>query len=212
MKHRLRVLGVSCVAVFAMSAVAASAASASFFNAETYPVTIGGSQVGTNVFKTSAGSVECAKATFSGKQSAKSETVEITPTYSECKAFGFVSATVTFGTCKYNFHAGTGTGSSSVGTVDIVPTGCGPIVIKASICEVTIPAQTGKSSVTYTTVGAGKTREIEISAAVKKIKYTAGAGCPGGAGTKEDGEYTGKAKVKGTNGSGVQEGIFISEK
>jgi hypothetical protein len=63
----------------------------------------GESAAGAEEFITEAGAMECAR-TISGEFGEKSSTVEAHPEYSECQAFGFLSATVNTEECNYRFH------------------------------------------------------------------------------------------------------------
>jgi hypothetical protein len=105
MLRNLKTLGLALVAVLAMSAVVASAASAANFTAASYPVTYSGSQAATepHVFIADGYETTCKNAEFSGSASAASSTATLTPTYSECTAFG-LSATVDMNGCSYTFH------------------------------------------------------------------------------------------------------------
>ena len=62
MKRKLGMLGLALVAVLAMSGVMAQLAQAGSFEAESYPVTIAGSQTeGKHIFKTVASELYCNK-------------------------------------------------------------------------------------------------------------------------------------------------------
>ena len=204
MIRSFRTLGLALVAVFAMSAVVASAASASTFHAAKYPVTLSGSQSSTHVFSASGTSVSCEKATFAGEASADSSAVTIHPSYSGCTAFGFVGATVNTEECNYVFHSGATTNEAEqiyAGTTDITcPTGQS-IKITASTCALEVKAQTGLSSVSLDNNANGTET---VGANVEKIANTVtkdGFLCPlKGTGNFTDGKYTGNTEVKGTNG------------
>jgi hypothetical protein len=159
MTRKLKTLGAALVAVFALTAVMASAASAAQYTSSVYPTTATGeSPKGNDVFTTEAGTVEC-KAHFVGTLTAASSDLTVTPTYTNCTAFGFVEASVTG--CKYTFTAVTTT-SSSVHVVN-------PCTIIASNCHVTVPNQGPLSSVATTNNAAG---DVSAKADVSKIHYT----------------------------------------
>jgi len=200
---RIRLLGLALVAVFAMSAVAASGASAfTTFEAETYPVKIKGTQTNTQEFAVNSGSIQCKKATFEGSASGASATLKVKPKYEECTFAALGAATVEMNGCEYNLHA--------AGTVDVECETGKKIVVKAATCEVKVGSQSGLGGISYLIKGSGKTREVEVSSEVKTIAYeeSSGLGCltPG---AHTNGVYKGKVLGKGTNGEGVQEGIFL---
>ena len=203
MIRNFKALGLALVAVFAMSAVVASAASASEFTSAKYPVTISGSQSTTHKFTAGSTSVTCETATFAGEASAASSTVTIHPTYSGCTAFGFVGATVTTTGCDYLFHSGAEVSSEKFdGTVDVV---CGEgksITIVASTCALEIKGQTGLSTVSFQNAAEGK---VTVGANVSSIAYTTtkdGFLCPlAGTGNFTNGGYTGDTSVSGNNGA-----------
>ncbi|HYG96180.1 MAG TPA: hypothetical protein VD741_03640 [Solirubrobacterales bacterium] len=184
MISKLKTLGIALVAVLAMSAVVASAASATNFTASTYPTSATAtSPLGNDDFSTEAGSVECKGHFLVGPLTAAAPTVTVTPTYSECEAFGFLNATVNMNGCDYTFNV-----NESV-TVDC-PAGKS-IVIVAGTCETTIGAQGPLN-----TVDLANNTETSISAKanVTGIAYTVtkdGIGCPfSGTGAKTGASYT----------------------
>jgi len=157
--YKLKTLGLALVAVLAMSAVVASAASAQF-TASSYPTTVTAiSELGNDDLKTEGGSVEC-EAHFQGTLTEASATMTITATNDRCKAFGFSEATVSMNGCDYVFH--------SNGMVDLECSGTNKIVITAGSCEVQIGTQTGLSKVDLAN-GAG---DITAKATVAGIAYT----------------------------------------
>jgi hypothetical protein len=188
MTRKFRILGVAVFAVLALSAVIASAASASNFTASSYPTTATGTSAkGNDVFTTEAGSVECHGHFLVDDLTEPKETVTVTPTYTECRAFGFLSATVTMNGCDYKFWTS--------GAVDLeCPTGKN-IVVVASTCEADIPTQTGLTSVSYANNG----NHIDVKANVTGITYNVtkdGFGCPfNGTGHKTGGTYTQSSAV-----------------
>jgi hypothetical protein len=203
MIRNLKVMGLALVAIFAMGAVLASAASASNFHAASYPVTISGSQSTTHVFTASGTSVSCEKATFSGSASADSSEVTIHPSYSGCTAFGFVGATVNTEECNYVFHSGNTTNEAEqiyAGTTDVVCPAGQSIKISASTCALEVKSQNGLSAVSYDNNAGGT---VTVGANVENIANTVtkdGFLCPlKGTGNFTDGKYTGDTKVEGTS-------------
>ncbi len=207
-----RKFAVVAVAAFALIAAAAVPAQASTFNAEKYPATIEGSQVGQHVFSVEDNlNVKCNRATFHGTLAEASSTMTITPTYTECVAFGFLNSTVNFNGCDYLFHAGEEVAADKhQGTVDITCPTENSIVIVAGTCETKIGAQTGLNSSNVE----NNTEPLDATAtgSLTGITYSKakdGFGCPlTGTGTKTDGGYAGTATAIGKSG-GVQVGIWV---
>jgi hypothetical protein len=214
MIRKSKALGLALVAVFAMSAVIASAASASTFHAAKYPVTLSGSQTTTHVFSASGTSVSCEKATFAGSASADSSEVTIHPTYSGCTAFGFVGATVNTEECNYVFHSGATTNEKEeiyAGTTDVKCPAGQSIKVTASTCALEIKGQTGLSSVSFDNNAAGTET---VGANVEKIANTVtkdGFLCPlNGTGNFTDGKYTGTTLVQGKDSEGKTDAIKVN--
>jgi hypothetical protein len=185
MTRKLKMLGMALVAVLALTAVSASAASAASYTASSYPSTgTGESALGNDVFTTEAGKVEC-KSHFEGTLKEKSTDLTVTPKYTECKAFGFLNASVTG--CTYTFTEPTGSGDSYSAKVDVTTT----CTIVASTCEVKVEPQTGLSSVAITNETAAG--DVKVKANVSGIGYNVtkdGIGCPfSGTGAKTGATY-----------------------
>lgn len=181
MVRRAKTLGLALIAALAVAALGAAVAGASNFTASKYTTSFEGqSPKGNDVFATEAGTVEC-KAHFTGSIAAPSESQTVTPTYTECKAFGFLSATVEMSGCDYVFYTNA--------KVDLICPAFKWVVIKASTCTATIGYQTGLSSVSLT----NGPNFIIAKANVGGIVYSAtqdGIGCPfNGVGTKFGGTY-----------------------
>ena len=141
MTRNLKALGLALVAVFAMSVVGASAASAATeFHAEKAPVTLTGSQhAGEDVFTTDAGTVSCENASYVGSQAtATALTSSATPSYSGCHATFGLNTTIDVNECKYIFH-------SDTKKVDISCPSGKVLAVTAPGCEITVGSQTGLS-------------------------------------------------------------------
>jgi hypothetical protein len=151
MNRNLKVLGLALVAILAMSAMVASAASAASFTSSQATTTIKGEQVTANTFTVNGQSVTCGITKFHGHTSATQvASVTVTPTYTECKAFGFLEAKVTgFGhygeanKCDYVLYA--------TGKADLVCPAGTDITIDGGTCVVHIKPQTNLGTITYTT-------------------------------------------------------------
>jgi hypothetical protein len=118
MTRNLKALGLALLAVFALTAVVAQAASASSFNITKSSADVTGTATTAQLFEPfpgAAGSVECQELDLKGKQGTSSaSSIELTPTYSECQVAG-LDLTVTDNGCVFRFNAS--------GTVDLCPTG-----------------------------------------------------------------------------------------
>jgi hypothetical protein len=226
MIRNFKALGLAVVAMLAMSAIVASAAQAEATTAKftaqdgTYPESFSGTNTaGNEVFTTEGGSVEC-DSSFSGSAAAASQTVEAHPVYTNCKAFGFLNATVTTTGCNYLFHITTKLALHKYQAhVDVVCTGGAVITIVASTCEATVGAQTGLTTVDLETMTnkAPAVNDITVTATIptelggtKGIKYTVtkdGFLCPfGGTGAKTGGGYESKAAATITSAGGIHIG------
>jgi hypothetical protein len=169
MIRKLKTLGVAVVAVLALSAVVASAASATNFTASKYPTTFTAtSEKGNDVFTIEGQSVEC-KSHFSGEATAASETMTVTASYTECRAFGFLSASVNMNGCDYVFHTN--------GEVDIAGCNGGKIAIVASTCEAQVGEQSGLKSVTLANGVGDITAQANVSGISASVTKD-GFGCP----------------------------------
>jgi len=231
--RNLKALGLALVAVFAMSAVAASAAhaTAAEFSWDSGTTQLTGTAAsvaegGTQKFGITGGllSTSCdtvyANAPVSGT-SATSVTTNTKVTYTNtveenagekhtCTASTGGKVTVSTTDCNYRFNAGTTvTAGTSSGTVDIVcPAGSTGITVNSpGLCLIHIFAQNGLGPVNYSTM-AGPPEDITIEPNVNNITYTHTGLC--GNATKADGTYTGKVTVKGSNASGGQTNATVT--
>ncbi len=213
MTRKLKVLGLM-LAVFAMSAVAVSAAQAAeaHFRGGTGEGTIHATAEADpnsplQIFTTDVGPVECEQvhAIYSGAATSAEATFTNVEYSGNCNTAGLESE-IKFNGCHYLFHAGTKTASGSEGTADIVGAECGahPIeVIGASgLCTVKVGPQTGLGPIKYTNVQtSGKKEEITLHAEIAGgISYSySGLLC--GTGSASDGAYEGTATARATDTS-----------
>ena len=202
MKRNFRSLALAFVAIFAMSAVVASGASAFKLTSNSYPATISGTQIGTDVFSTNAGTVSCSEVTYSGSIYEASSEPEVTPSYSGCTAFGFINTPIDVNGCKYRTHARTQTNQDTYdGTLDVVCSGTNKITVTGSGCTVTIGSQNGLSSVAYTNNTAANPKDLAIGLSMSGIAYTVDTGCSTTkAGSFTNGTYTGEATLTAPGG------------
>lgn len=190
MSRNLKMLGLCLVATLAMSAVASSSASA-WFKSNADHTLFSGSQVGTNTFSITAGTIHCGVGTFSGTTtSTESNEVEVTPTYQNCTATPFGGATVHTNSCTYQI--------TTDGQVHLICPGNNKIVVTAPFCTITIYPQT-LQGVSFHNVGSGSTTEIQVTAGLFDIHYTQTAGCTHGSGTFSNGHYSGAIQMTGEN-------------
>jgi hypothetical protein len=224
MIRNFKVLGLALAAVFAMSAVGASGASAQTthtFTSELAGTTFltGTSETGTIDKFTVASligtlAVEC-HGSFKGSQTGTAaDEVTITPSYTNCK-FNGAAATVDVGsTCDYKFDSDT----DANGHAKVKVEGCSAtetskmIAVTNSLCDMYFTNQTAEEGVTYTNVanhaGTGKTA-ITVKATVKAAishKITTEA-CFGTANT---GTYESSAIVTGFSDSAHTKPVNIS--
>jgi hypothetical protein len=193
MIRNLKALGLALVAVFAMSALVASAASAAEFHSEGENTTVSASQTTVQVFKTTAGEVTCAKASFSGTQATKTavKISGVSAVYSECHIIFFGStfkATVNMNGCTYTLYAS--------GAADLVCAAGKEVEVTAAECTVKVPGQTGLKTVNYSNK---ENKHVDLSLNLGGIKYShSGFACGTGSGTT--GTLTGGATAEGNKG------------
>ncbi|HYG96177.1 MAG TPA: hypothetical protein VD741_03625 [Solirubrobacterales bacterium] len=210
MIRKIKALGVALVAVLALAAVLASAASAANYTASSYPTTgTGESALGNDVFKTEAGTVEC-KVHYQGTIAAASETLTGSSTYSNCKAFGFLSATVNTNGCDATAKAPVGSGDKYTATGNLVCPLGKSIEITAGTCVVAIGNQSSVGTVAL--VNQTASGDVTVQANLNSIAYTVtkdGIGCPfAGTGAKTGATYTqtNPITVDSTNGANIHVG------
>jgi hypothetical protein len=233
MTHNLKIFGLTLVASLAMSAMVASAASATafWFTSEVTPTTLTGNQPAKffDKFKTDSGTVTCEKATYTGTQTGKTATtITIIPKYEECEIAG-VPAIIDMNSCDYEFTTHTKIGTTEF-TVTTTINCSGTNEIKVTIippggttkCTVNIPEQTIATGVTLTNGNNGSTGKTDITADVSinptfanpgGIKYSETAGTGTGACTTKadttNGTYIGQATINGENAAGEFKNISV---
>jgi hypothetical protein len=176
-----------------------------------------GEQATENVLTMAAGKVKCKKAQFSsdvtGSEKAASDfvtgSIDLTPTYSECTAFG-QAATVTTTGCKYRI---TGSSETAGNLVIVCETGKAiQVDVPTGNCSLKVEAQTpGENGLEYKNEGAGAARVFRITSKVGKLAYTvAGPGtiC-GTVGAHTDGVYSGTILEKGFKNAAHTEQVGV---
>jgi hypothetical protein len=215
MTRNLKTLGLSLMAVFAMSAVAASAASAEMFvfTSAAEETTLSGSQVGATQITVDAGSASCETAKFSGTMT--SDTVlemSLIPTYSGCKFAGFTGTTIDMNSCEFVFGA-VETEGSSYGVENRIDCAKSTesIAITARIagvlkCTIHIGEQEGLKKISVSNEGSPK--KLRASIGLTGIKYSqtegVGAGKCANAENTTNGTYEGEEAIEGKNKGGTQ--------
>jgi hypothetical protein len=216
--NHARVVGLlAALALLVTAFVGVSSASAfTQFRSEAAETTLDGEMVEGStspaIFETDAGKISCtsgsAMATMTGTSATQVETslpgsFESGVSYGNCTFLGFINVAVNMHNCQYNFHIN--------GEVDITPTGCGPIEFTAAGCTVSVPSQTGLTSVSYENMGTKAARDITINPNISNITYSTNSGCfKGPTSNVTGGVYKGgKFTVKGTHPAATQVGVFV---
>jgi hypothetical protein len=233
MTGSLRTLGIALVAVFMISAVAASAASAQQgVLTSDGPVTLDMTEtgVGQNATTMFGEKIECPGTIYTGHQfnvtphqpiPGPTTTITVTPHYNNanCTSFpGPHKATITMNGCDFVFHIGNTIGPDRYAIfADIVcPVGqkiekhvyLGPNDEAMSICTYTIKPQAGLVGAHATTTTGGG-NDIDITGAFKNIHVEKHGLC--GAGTTNFGEWDIDLTVRGTNPVGQPTGVTITD-
>jgi hypothetical protein len=198
MTHKFRTLGIALVAVLAMSAVAASAANATAqLTLGSESGTLTASQLTSQVFTTTPGTVTCGTSHQEGSWSGGKTKTTVTMTkitYSGCKAFGFLSAEVTTTGCEYIFTAGPETKTA---TVELKCSG--DLTVETFGCTIHVPSQKVGGHVTFDNNASDVTATLSLSG----ITYTETAGCPNAPNTAltHNGTLTGSSTIIAKNTS-----------
>lgn len=192
-QRRLKVVGVTLAAVFAISAVAAAAAQAGVWEADEYPARVTGEQTTQVVFTGVVGTWKCTGLKFQGELTKESSLLDLAPTYEGCNWAG-VLATVNMEGCVYRFTAGNTIGESSnkveMSMGIICPAGNEVKLTLTNGCTIKFPEQTGlKSAVAENTLTAEPKMDVDMTLSLQKLTYTVQNGglCPN---TPTDGTYT----------------------
>jgi hypothetical protein len=184
---RSKAVWLALAAVLALSAVAVASASAHEFVASKEGTLKGTNNSEIHKFTTAAGTVECLKATGSGKvKGLKFKTQKVKVAYGECTtSSGTISATVSEAEFEFNAE----------GTVTVLNT----IKSESDGCTVTVgpTGNSGLKSVTYE----NKSGKVNLKSNVGGITYSASSGCAGGEKTGTAGEYVGNEETELVSGT-----------
>jgi hypothetical protein len=207
MRRRFPLLLAALLAICLTICSPTAALGSAGFEAEwDYPVTVNATSETEPSFTLEAGKVTCKKSSAAGTLKEPSKTLTLHPTFSECSAFGFLSATLTTTGCDFVYGVSTEIATDEFsGTVDISCEKEKAFKIVTATCEVQIGSQSGLGSVTYVNDPKATPDNFKISDSLTKIKYTNtkdGIGCPlSGVGAKEGGTFSDTSRVKGSSGS-----------
>jgi hypothetical protein len=204
MIRKLKGLGLLLIALSAMGAVGPAAADAAQYTCSHYGCTATGSNTkGSEVFGTEGGKVECDSHFVTHAIGGPTSTLELSPTYTNCEAFGFLEATVNTEGCFYQFHV-SGSAPTFNNSVDVVCTTGKSIKIAAGTCRVEVKPQSGLTNVATSNSGSS----VLVKPNVSKIAYTVtqdGFLCPfpKGTGNTSDGTYTGEVTISRVGGGSI---------
>ncbi len=211
--RNLKIIGLALVAVLALSAMFASAASANpKFTAASYPQTLTTEDTGEeDLFTVSGSELTCSAEQFTGELKEASSELTVTPHYNNCKTKGaaFNNVTVTTNNCTFIFTANTTVGKHGAGPVRIACPGS-PIEIhhystahnhttNVSSCTVTVGSQTAQHHLTYS--NPTKT-SVLISGTVTVTAQTHGA-CSFGLTVNTTSEYHTSTTAKAASGAEI---------
>jgi hypothetical protein len=223
MPHKMKVLGLALIAVFALSAVAASSAFAAegVITAGVSNATVTGSQIGKNLFtigSTGARKVECSVATFKGTLASAASNVSVSPSYSGCiTSPGGGPATVSVSSsCSYSLTATTKTNETTgTGSATVVCSAGGLISIVANstagskICEYTVGGQAASGSIAWTSQSSDVLLSLNPKVVVT-VSFGSAAACGATAVATTSGTLSGEATGTADTSGGVATSLKIS--
>jgi hypothetical protein len=191
--QRSKIVVLTLVAAFALSAVASASAWASEFKAAKYPVEVKAESTNFQGFKASIATSVCEKGNFTGESGGPSQELTVRPTYEKCKVglsgVNHEAEVVTTG-CSFRFH-------DEAKSVDVVCETGKEIHVKlkeiSPACEINVGPQTGLKTITYTNLAG----TVEVEANVTGITFTSNcAGVIGGSnGEYKEGKFNSTTKV-----------------
>ena len=190
-RKKLRTVAIALAVSFAFGAVAASAASAGTFRAESYPARITGEQTTQVVFTGVVGTWKCGGLGMQGELKGESTTLNLTPTYSECSWAG-IAATINMEGCTYEYVAGNTVEEKETkvqATMNVrCPGGKEAKLTLTNGCTIRIPEQTGLGSVTAeTTATSPSVVDLQLNITGETYRVENGNLCPN---TPANGTYT----------------------
>jgi hypothetical protein len=208
MSRKLKVLGMACVAVFALTAVSASSAMAT-----TSGFTVGAGATRIEATQTTAQklvlggggtTVKCSTSTLNGSISAGLvNEATVTPFYGAAGTCTVgLTATVDVNSCTYTI-----TDTATANTYDVDITNCPSsapllITVPSTGCVVAITNQGALADVDTTNNTTSSPDDVDIALAISGITYTGNTSCPANVvGTHNNGTLTGGYTLKAFNGN-----------
>ncbi|HET7122189.1 MAG TPA: hypothetical protein VFI17_13175 [Solirubrobacterales bacterium] len=224
MIRNVKALGLALVAIFAMSAMVASAAQAENGVLDLSPgggagtkVTIKGNQVTNHSFTIAGVKVECSIVVFQplGEYGTGATSVEVHPVYEGCTS-GIGTTIVNTENCNFTLMANGSANANeemltwNTGEVKVTCNGSTFITINAAnVCVATIATQTLSSGISFTNTTPNNTNEMAFDviankAPVATVKNVDGFGCPFVGTGSTTGEYTGRTTMQCFEGSVIR--------
>jgi hypothetical protein len=226
MNRRLKFMGTALIAVFAMSVLFASMASADDLTSEVSPVTLtgAGEETGPGINRLSLegiGVTDCPHSTYTATTATPTTTVTVTPSYTGCTSLGFPAIVDTNG-CTYVLQMGTGAKATTITSKISCPVGQkirvtanapAPATLK---CTIEIGPQENLEKIEVTNAGTLKTRDLlfhlEIGGiTATRVKGTGLGACPEG--VSNGSSLTGTVTITGEEDKALNPehvGIFVS--
>lgn len=193
---------VTTLLIASVALLAAASANAFYIDSEVFPLELESTSSNEHVFTVEDElKLVCKSVSMTGTMSETGYSVSMTPSFSECTAFG-ISATVSTTGCAYVLtgEEETETEETFGATVGVDCEEGKAITITAGTCVLKIPTQTDLGEVTVTNVATSPpsaTVDLAITEATYE-KTTDGFLCPlTGTGVKENGALTGSSTVTG---------------
>ncbi|HKF83364.1 MAG TPA: hypothetical protein VKB23_10445 [Solirubrobacterales bacterium] len=182
------------------------------FQAESYPVLVGGS--GTTTISVNSGIFNCSAAP-NGTLSAGAASMNASLGISSCAAWG-IKFGVNDNDCYFTLNAATSAYPYAAGSLGVGCAKAGSAIsftIPGFTCEVRIPEQSGVSSLQFANKGSGTTRSLDLTLAVSGLQYTeTGNGCSS-PGSHSDLKLSGGTSLIGYKSvggfKGAQQGFWV---
>ena len=234
MFRKFKIITLTLVAVFTMSAIAAAAAQAQFpaqLTAEAGTTALHGEQVGNVVTTRSGRSLVCKVVTFAGSAANGATEVTLTPTFEQCDVTGLGPMTVTMNGCQYRLTFTADAADTFTARVDLICPAGKQVEKHVYISAANHTANNPTCTYDYTAAANQNvgtidfTNEAAVPPATPKDWLLAHLNLTGfvststigsvlvcGSVNDANGALHGTVKFKGTNASGAITGITVSTK
>ena len=160
MIRKFKAMGLTAMTVIVVNLVGASAVHAAQFEASSYPTTVTAtSALGNGVVETEGGSVECQEH-LEGTLSGASSAIDFKVTFTNCKAFGFASATVHGNGCVLRVHANL--------EADLICPAGKVLEVTAGTCVMHVASQNGLKWLAMSNGGGG---HVDIGIKLSTLTY-----------------------------------------